>query len=215
MAFLDEVGLDHFIDLIKSRTIPVSKGGTGVTTEKDIALKAYPVGVLYLSFSATSPAELFGGTWTQITGRFLRAANDVSTGGSDTHFHSNPSTGSAGAHTHWWGATTGGGGSHNHGLGSAWAKIEFYGGSIYHERMSTGTWTANHGDGGLGGDVWENWGITQATRLGGTSDSVGNHTHWVEGNTNEKGAHTHTQGNTGSASSMPAYQDVYVWRRTA
>lgn len=44
----------------------------------------YPVGSIYLSYVSTSPASLFGGSWTQITGRFLRAANDVSTGGSDT-----------------------------------------------------------------------------------------------------------------------------------
>ena len=50
-----------------------------------IALKAYPVGAYYISESATSPASLFGGTWTQVTGRFMRAANDTATGGSDTH----------------------------------------------------------------------------------------------------------------------------------
>ena len=50
-----------------------------------IALKAYPVGAYYISESATSPASLFGGTWTQVTGRFLRAANDTATGGSDMH----------------------------------------------------------------------------------------------------------------------------------
>ena len=50
-----------------------------------IALKAYPVGAYYISESATSPASLFGGTWTQVTGRFLRAANDTATGGLDTH----------------------------------------------------------------------------------------------------------------------------------
>lgn len=49
------------------------------------ALEAYPVGAVYLSFSATSPASLFGGTWVQISGAFLRAANDTGTGGSNTH----------------------------------------------------------------------------------------------------------------------------------
>lgn len=46
--------------------------------------KIYPVGAVYLSYVSTSPASLFGGTWTQITGRFLRAATDTSTGGRDT-----------------------------------------------------------------------------------------------------------------------------------
>ena len=31
----------------------------------------YPVGSVYLSTSATSPAEIIGGTWTQITGAVL------------------------------------------------------------------------------------------------------------------------------------------------
>lgn len=35
----------------------------------------YPVGSVYMSFESTSPASLFGGTWTQITDRFLYAAN--------------------------------------------------------------------------------------------------------------------------------------------
>lgn len=45
----------------------------------------YPVGAVYLSYESTSPAALFGGSWTQLTNVFLRAANDTSTGGSDTH----------------------------------------------------------------------------------------------------------------------------------
>lgn len=44
----------------------------------------YPVGCIYQSFNPTNPSELFGGTWEQITGRFLRASNDTGTGGSDT-----------------------------------------------------------------------------------------------------------------------------------
>lgn len=50
----------------------------------DIWESVYPVGALYLSFEPTSPAELFGGSWIQIAGAFLRAASDTTTGGSDT-----------------------------------------------------------------------------------------------------------------------------------
>lgn len=46
----------------------------------------YPVGAYYLSNSSTSPASLFGGTWTQVTGnRFLCGASSVTTGGENTH----------------------------------------------------------------------------------------------------------------------------------
>ncbi len=173
------------------------------------------MGTVLIRYDSTSPAKIYGGSWTQITGRFLRAANDVQTGGSDTHTHSNPSTNSAGAHTHWWGATTGGGGSHNHGLGDGYARWAYTGGAMYMAYKGVNTWTANYGmTGGFSGRGGE-WGLTEGVKLDGYSTSVGNHTHRVEGNTNQNGAHTHTQGNTGSASSMPKYQDVYVWRRTA
>ncbi len=43
------------------------------------------MGQLYLSFDATSPEKIWPGTrWAQITGHFLRGANDTATGGSDT-----------------------------------------------------------------------------------------------------------------------------------
>lgn len=46
----------------------------------------HPVGSLYISENATSPAELYGGTWERIEGRFIMGASDTypagSTGGS-------------------------------------------------------------------------------------------------------------------------------------
>jgi len=36
----------------------------------------YPVGSIYLTTGSTSPAALFGGTWTQIEGKLLLAADD-------------------------------------------------------------------------------------------------------------------------------------------
>ncbi len=49
----------------------------------------YPVGSIYLSFSHTSPASLFGGTWTRIENRFLWACDGYgvigATGGSSSH----------------------------------------------------------------------------------------------------------------------------------
>lgn len=45
----------------------------------------YPVGAYYLSSSSTSPASLFGGSWSGLTGRFLYCNNGTQTGGSNTH----------------------------------------------------------------------------------------------------------------------------------
>lgn len=49
----------------------------------------YPVGAIYLSVSAADPSTLFGGTWEQITDRFLLAAGSYykagATGGEANH----------------------------------------------------------------------------------------------------------------------------------
>ena len=45
-------------------------------------LAAYPVGSIYMSVNATSPATLFGGTWERIQGRFLFAADNSHAAGS-------------------------------------------------------------------------------------------------------------------------------------
>lgn len=49
----------------------------------------YPVGSIYMSVNSTNPANLFGGTWEQIQGRFLFGMNSSypagSTGGEITH----------------------------------------------------------------------------------------------------------------------------------
>ena len=51
--------------------------------------KIYPVGSIYMSANSTNPGTLFGGSWTQITGRFLLAAGGGysagATGGEATH----------------------------------------------------------------------------------------------------------------------------------
>lgn len=69
---------------------------------KNIALQSYPVGSVYMSFTATSPAAIFGGNWTRIEHRFLYGAGDQTdlvntTGGETTH---TLTTSEIPAHTH-------------------------------------------------------------------------------------------------------------------
>lgn len=51
--------------------------------------KVYPIGAIYISYSSTSPANLFGGSWTAIQDRFLYSTGSYysvgATGGSRTH----------------------------------------------------------------------------------------------------------------------------------
>lgn len=49
------------------------------------ALTYMPVGYVYISWSSTSPASMFGGTWAAITGRFPYFNAGTSTGGSNSH----------------------------------------------------------------------------------------------------------------------------------
>lgn len=70
----------------------------------------YPIGSIYCSNSSTSPADIIGGTWTQIENAVLRGTTDsVGYVGSDTHaitsnempsHNHSASTNSAGAHSH-------------------------------------------------------------------------------------------------------------------
>lgn len=48
------------------------------------ALKAYPIGSIHLRYDTKNPADLFGGTWTQITARVLRAGAAGSIGAEGT-----------------------------------------------------------------------------------------------------------------------------------
>lgn len=79
----------HSTSDVTSGTLPIERGGTGVTSVAEIGLLSYPVGSIYVSTNSTSPAELFGGTWTQIKDRFLLGAGDSyvngTTGGKATH----------------------------------------------------------------------------------------------------------------------------------
>ena len=133
--------------------------------------QVYPVGAVYISYVSTSPASLFGGTWTQITGRFLRMAADVSTGGSASH-------------SHWQTVGKGVGDkavyvTDNLGPGSTNPSGK-YPGDI---RVLTGMSGCQLAESNVGGS----W--------------------FVSSNVN--------QTKTYADSTLPPYQDLYAWRRTA
>ena len=60
-------------------------------TRQEILDMIYPVGAVYISTGNTSPATLFGGTWTKISGRFLLSTGNCSAN-SDNYFGTIKST---------------------------------------------------------------------------------------------------------------------------
>lgn len=69
----------------------MSIGNAGFTKKfiSALFLLVHPKGALFGSDDPTSPAELYGGTWERIEGKFIMGASDTypagSTGGSATH----------------------------------------------------------------------------------------------------------------------------------
>lgn len=176
------------VALEDSETAP----GPGTPQMTTLMNMVYPVGSIYMSVNATSPASLFGGTWEQIQDRFLLATgstyNAGSTGGSATHTHTTPAT------------TTG---------GTAITVAQMP--SHHHiENIETG-------DGGIvplvtnltGGSVSSDFRQKQEGWKAGTPITT------ADSGYNQ--AHTHSQvaTTTSATSTLPPYLAVYMWKRTA
>lgn len=90
-------------------------------TWQNLLNKIYPVGSLYMSAKATSPASLFGGTWEQIKDRFILAAGDTYAAGN-----------------------TGGSASHNHSIGKMFAAAYVNGEYMEYSYSGNTQWNANY-----------------------------------------------------------------------
>lgn len=168
--------------------------------------KIYPVGSVYFSKTNTDPKNLFGGTWTRITGgHYVYAANSsyevTSQTGSSTNAWSGTTGNWSGTSGNWNGTS----GStkltvsqipaHNHSIpgfdgGNAWAKGYLW----------------NRAADATGGN-------TAATRIstnnaGGSSGhthSIPNHNHSIPSHNHSIGSHSHTL----------SYVSVFMFIRTA
>lgn len=85
LLYIITTGVNGVISVQDKRNI-LEKGGVVKSELIDIV---YPIGSIYMSAVATSPATLFGGSWTQLKDRFLLGAGDTytngDTGGEATH----------------------------------------------------------------------------------------------------------------------------------
>lgn len=161
----------------------------------------YPIGSIYMSVNSTSPATLFGGTWTQIQNRFLLAAGSDYTAGN---------TGGSVTTT----LTTNNLPAHNHGATSTYSGASF---DVRAGSNPTGK------DENVNDRQFIKAGENTSVELGGSNTKWDNAFSW---STNDaarnldrvsiNGTVTTTIGSTGSGTpinTMPPYLAVYMWKR--
>lgn len=171
-----------------------------------------------MSYNSTSPASLFGGTWTQIKDKVLMSAGDTyavgSTGGSAVHTHTSA------AHTHTVAGHTHTTGSHmltkseipNYKIGFLPVPVPGYHGEWENEGVKSSSMSTSGKQSSTASSI-----EAGATQYGWdiyTNGGEGAHNH---GNTSSTSLTTNstTPGNTGSSSNLPPYLTIYTWRRTA
>ena len=177
-------------------------------------LAAYPVGAYYMSSDSTSPAVLFGGTWTQIQNRFIYAAGSGysvnSTGGSATK---TLVTDNIPSHIHSCGAA----GSHAHTRGSMNITGYIDASADANESLTNADAFYTGGALSISKRVTNNTGGDSAENVGYNKIELNAANGWT-GSTSSAGSHSHTIGSTGKGTAfnvMPPYIVAYVWRRTA
>ena len=144
----------------------------------------YPVGAIYISYTNVNPSNIFGGTWEEITGKFLLARDSSheaqSTGGEAAH---TLTTNEVPAHTHTRGTMniTGVVGPLDDYSHTTLSGVFYNAGTVAYDATSSNT---NGGGWKLGFDASRSW--------TGETSSVGEGT-----------AHNN----------MPPYLTVYMYRR--
>lgn len=82
----NELAIAANAEAIRTLESGIQLGSISIT---QLLLMAHPIGSIYSSTAATSPADLFGGTWERIKGRFIWGIDDGEnagdTGGEATH----------------------------------------------------------------------------------------------------------------------------------
>lgn len=172
----------------------------------------YPVGSIYISANSTSPATLFGGTWSMIKDKFILLAGDTyragSTGGEASHkltidemprhnHTQNPHNHTQDAHNHSQNP-------HSH-SGGDWTF------SVYKGTRSIET------VGEISGSGWKIPQVNSGGSWGGypsIPDTAASNVAATASN-NPSTATNNPTGNDGYHNNMPPYEVFYGWVRTA
>lgn len=169
-------------------------GKTAASIKLTSMLDVYPVGSIYMSVNNVNPAQLFGGKWEQIQGRFLLAAGGGYTAGTTGGASSQPVNMSVSVPNHWhyFGTEN----NNNGRFGLAKSKVS----AISHSNWGGFVGWNGH-SGHQGTDV--NAPVSALTDIDPRSLVT-------------DGAHgSATATASTNINTMPPYLAVYVWRRTA
>lgn len=186
------------------------KGGLGINSHM---LAAYPIGALFISYDATSPAKLFGGTWEKLSGGFLYGT----TGSAGTGNGTGTSTGSVtltasqsglrghnhdmASHTHWTDIAMGFNFYIRHGNTAGTASVA--GGDYTSVDTGVGAWWGNGFSTQTYGHSIDRVNFWRSN--GGTSGGPSSNWTGTTGDWNASEGHSH----------IIPYIAVYMWRRTA
>ena len=180
---------------------------------EDLIEMIYPVGSIYMSAVATSPATLFGGVWEALDeGRVLIGANSTyaagSTGGEATH---TLTAAEMPSHTH--SGTTDSAGAHTHTRGTMDIT-----GSLVAPGISSSFYDATGAFTPKGSRNQNDPRHYSSNGAYNTVNFIASNT-WT-GSTSSAGAHTHTislnnAGGGNAHNNMQPYLAVYMWKRTA
>lgn len=211
-----------------------------ITDFSSLALKTYPIGSLYWSSKSTSPASLFGGTWTQVKDKFALAAGNTyavgSTSGEATHLltlaelpsHNHGGTGTPSNNTSGASSATNTGNNsvgHTHSIPALSGTAASNGA---HTHTFAGLYSPNSGtsssnkpgvaSSGEDSTKWPSAGAhthTVTTDAKTSGNNSASHTHTMA-HTHSLQNHTHTttaQGGGTPHNNMPPYVVKYCWER--
>ena len=171
----------------KDKTLEIADSWELEVHGKKLIDYIYPIGSIYLSVNSTSPATLFGGSWTQLKDRFLLGAGSTyssgATGGAATHKLSVAEMPSHAHDTPFFNNMT------NNGE----MKSDFIG--VFGKGVTASQALKDTGQ----TSTMEMWWVSQ------TNTAEGNEWSYL----------TSSKGSTSAHNNMPPYLAVYMWKRTA